>query len=297
MRIHHTSCPACEGKRVQHKYDIPDYSVSKDVFPVWICLDCKLMFTQDIPDADTIGPYYQSNAYVSHTDTREGLVNRLYHVVRNFTLNTKRKLISRYTNRKTGSLLDVGCGTGAFLNVMNKSGWEVTGLEPDESAAAIARQRSGLQVEKPDTLHQLNSESYDAITLWHVLEHVHTLQAYLQTLHRILKQEGVLFIAVPNYTSLDARHYQEAWAAYDVPRHLYHWSPESMQTMLERFGFKLVAKQPMWFDAFYVSMLSEPYKHGRKNLLAAFWTGLRSNLNVISYKDRCSSLIYVIKKA
>jgi SAM-dependent methyltransferase len=297
MRIKHSSCPACQSTRIQHKYDIKDHSVSGEVFPVWICLSCRFMFTQQIPDAATIGPYYRSSAYVSHTDTREGLINRLYHLVRNLTLQSKKKLLVRSTRKSTGSLLDLGCGTGAFLKVMHDAGWQVQGLEPDDAAAKIARERSGLQVDKPEKIHGLNAETFDAITLWHVLEHVHTLTEYLQTMHRLLKKDGVLFIAVPNHTSLDARHYQEAWAAYDVPRHLYHWSPQSMQSMLEKNGFELVEKRPMWFDAFYVSMLSEPYLTEKKNLLKAIWVGLRSNLVTLMNRDRCSSIIYIIRKA
>lgn len=297
MNIQHSSCPACQSTRIQHKYNIKDHSVSGEIFPLWICFDCRFMFTQSIPDANAIGPYYQSSAYVSHTDTREGLINRLYHMIRNLTLRSKKQLLVRHTRKASGKLLDLGCGTGAFLKKMHDAGWQVQGLEPDESAAMIARERSGLQVDTPENLHALQSDSFDAITLWHVLEHVHTLTEYLQTLHRILKKDGVLFIAVPNHTSLDARHYQEAWAAYDVPRHLYHWSPQSMQLMLEKNGFELVGKRPMWFDAFYVSMLSEPYLTGKKNLFKAIWVGFRSNFAAMINKDRCSSIIYIIRKA
>jgi ubiquinone/menaquinone biosynthesis C-methylase UbiE len=193
-------------------------------------------------------------------------------------------------------LLDVGAGTGAFANTMQAAGWKVTGLEPDATARANALVNHQLQLQELDNLHQLPESSFDTITMWHVLEHVHNLNDYLETYLRILTRTGKLIIAVPNYTSYDAAVYKEYWAAYDVPRHLYHFSRASIEVLLKRKGFLLEAIKPMWFDSFYVSMLSEKYKHGKENFIKAFWIGFVSNLKALVNTRKCSSVIYIIQK-
>lgn len=263
---------------------------------VWQCMDCSLRFTQDVPDAASIQPYYQSDAYISHSNTSQGFINSTYQRVRRITLKGKAKLVKSYTNLGTGSLLDVGAGTGAFLQQMKSEGWQVAGVEPDPGARANAKRSYGLELQTPCDLEQLPGKSFDAITLWHVLEHVHELQGTLQQLKHVLKDKGRIFIAVPNYTSADADLYRLHWAAYDVPRHLYHFSPRSMEVLLQRNGLKLVAKKPMWFDAFYISLLSSKYKRGRASLPGAFIAGLRSNLKTMFSPDHCSSIIYIISK-
>lgn len=263
---------------------------------MWKCSTCTFRFTQNVPAAAFIGQYYQSADYVSHSDTKEGFVNRLYHLVRSFTLRTKRNMVRKVTGLKYGVLLDIGAGTGAFANKMKQAGWNVTGLEPDKIAREKALENYDLRLEKLTNLESLVGETFDAITLWHVLEHVHDLHGYLEKFLDILKPTGRLVIAVPNYTSYDAEYYKEYWAAYDVPRHLYHFSPKSMQLLLEQKGFSLEAVKPMWFDSFYVSMLSEKCRQGKNNFLRAMWIALLSNIKAFSDTKRCSSVIYVIRK-
>ena len=243
-----------------------------------------------------IGSYYQSANYVSHSDTAKGLINRLYHIVRNYTLGSKRKLIQKITGKETGALLDVGAGTGAFSNAMQQAGWKLTALEPDETARKNAAAKYGLLLQPADTLFQLDAAEFDAITMWHVLEHVHNLHGYLEQFYKLLKPGGRLVIAVPNYTSYDAKSYGEYWAAYDVPRHLYHFSPKSMEMLGKSKGFVLIDTKPMWFDSFYVSMLSEQYRNGSGNIIGAVWNGVISNLVTLRNKKRCSSVIYVFSK-
>ena len=261
------------------------------------CNQCQARITQDAPDAASIGPYYASEDYISHTNTSKGLVNRLYQLVRKRTLKQKRNLIEKNTGIKKGVLLDVGSGTGFFAAEMKNSGWQVTGLEPDEKARKIAASSNGIELSDLNNFYHLPASSFDAITLWHVLEHVHELQAYIIKLKELLKPAGKLFIAVPNYTSADARIYGSHWAAYDVPRHLYHFSPLSIKTLVERHGLKIVKYCPMWYDSFYVSMLSSRYKNGKiTNLVASFINGLRSNLSAMKNSKKCSSIIYVISR-
>jgi 2-polyprenyl-3-methyl-5-hydroxy-6-metoxy-1,4-benzoquinol methylase len=268
--------------------------VSKENFVVWQCGACSLRFTQDVPDENSVGPYYKSEDYISHTDTAKGIVNKLYRKVRNFTLEQKAKLVKEQTGVAAGNLLDVGSGTGAFLHAMQKQGWQVNGIEPDADARKLAEKQYGLQTNESPQLFQLQPSTYDAITLWHVLEHVHDLHPYIDQLKKLLKPEGKIFIAVPNYLSGDADAYRLKWAAYDVPRHLYHFTPKAMETLLKQHGLHITTKKPMWFDSFYISMLSSKYKNGKTNWIGAVVTGLQSNLKTLANTDKCSSVIYVV---
>ena len=202
----------------------------------------------------------------------------------------------RTTGLNKGRLLDIGSGTGSFVHEMSSSGWEVTGLEPDSDARRVAKEILAVELLEADRLFSLEGGSYDVISLWHVLEHVHELHRYMEQMKFLLRDNGRILIAVPNYTSKDAAIYKEHWAAYDVPRHLYHFSPGSMQALLEKHGLKLLSCQPMWYDSFYISMLSSKYKNGKTNLVASFFNGLRSNLRALGDVRRCSSVIYLIGK-
>ena len=294
--ITYTNCPCCYSASVFPALSAKDYTVSGEQFEIWHCDECTARFTQRVPDAAGIGPYYQSASYVSHSDTEKGFINRLYHLVRNHTLTTKRNLVQKATRLATGNLLDVGAGTGAFANTMLQAGWAVTGLEPDDTARKNAANKYGLQLQAPDNLYKQANAQFDAITMWHVLEHVHDLHPYLEQFRQILKPGGKLIIAVPNYTSYDAKAYGEYWAAYDVPRHLYHFSPKSMEMLGNARGFDLADTRPMWFDSFYVSLLSEQYKNGSSNIVGAVWNGLISNLKAMGNTKKCSSVIYVFSR-
>lgn len=294
--IHYTHCPACHSGEIYPALSAKDHTVSQEVFEIWQCEDCSLRFTQDVPDESSIGPYYRSDAYVSHSDTQQGIVNRLYHQVRKHTLNTKRELIKKETGKNSGKILDMGAGTGAFAHAMQQAGWEVTALEPEAAARETAQHKYGIQLLPPEALNQLEAGSFDVITLWHVLEHVHDLHGYLEKFFRLLSPGGKLLIAVPNYTSYDAKKYGGCWAAYDVPRHLYHFSPKSMRLLAATKGFTKPAMHAMWFDSYYVAMLSEKYRNGSGNMPGAVWNGLLSNLGASRDVAKCSSVIYVFTK-
>ncbi len=294
--IHYTNCPVCGSNAVKNVLLAKDHTVSGEEFAIWQCDDCSLRFTQDVPAETAIGRYYQSEDYISHSNTSKGLINRMYQIVRKRTLRSKRKLLQRQTGLENGNLLDVGSGSGAFVNEMKANGWSVTGLEPDAGARKLAKELNDVELEETRRLFQLPAGSFDAITLWHVLEHVHDLRSYLQQLKSLLKEKGILFIAVPNYTSTDAAVFKEHWAAYDVPRHLWHFSPAAMKKLVDDAGMKITKYKPMWFDSFYISMLSSKYKTGETNLIGACWTGLRSNIRAMGSVKECSSVIYIIKK-
>ncbi|MDP4285953.1 MAG: methyltransferase domain-containing protein [Bacteroidota bacterium] len=291
--IVYKSCPNCGNKNIIPVLSAKDYTVSGDHFEIWECKDCSFRFTQNIPDKDKIGKFYQSENYISHTDTAKGFINNLYHKVRKRTLVQKRKLVEKVTGMSRGNILDMGCGTGAFLDTMKNSQWDTTGLEPDKTARDKALELYGLNLDTPGIFYSLPEKTFDAITLWHVLEHVHDLHDYIGQLKKLLTHGGKLFIAVPNYTSYDAEIYKEFWAAYDVPRHLYHFSPGSMKILLNQHGLKLEMMKPMWFDSVYVSMLSEQYKTGKSHPVKALFSGLVSNIQTLMDKEKCSSIIYV----
>lgn len=294
--LHYNNCPVCGSSSLQKLFSPKDHTVSGKFFELYKCTECTLVFTNDIPPADEIGAYYASENYISHSDTQKGLVNRLYHRVRNHTLKTKRKLVQSETGMRSGALLDIGCGTGAFLNEMQKAGWTFTGLEPDAAARQNAQKLYGIVPQPSHAIFDLPPEGFDAVTMWHVLEHVHSLHEYIEQIKKMLKPAGKLLVAVPNYTSYDAAHYKEHWAAWDVPRHLYHFSPQSMEVLMKQHGLCVQSLKPMWFDSFYVSMLSEQYQKGKGNLPGAVLSGIRSNVKALADTKNCSSVIYVVGK-
>ncbi|MEO7308518.1 MAG: class I SAM-dependent methyltransferase [Ferruginibacter sp.] len=294
--IHYTRCPVCNSELIQEQLTAKDHTVSQKDFSIWHCNACTARFTQDVPAPDAIGAYYASDNYISHSDTKKGIINSLYHLVRKRTLGSKRRLVINETGIMKGEILDIGCGTGAFLHTMKEAEWEITGLEPDVVARTKAAELYAIHPQDPGKLFELNAGSFNAITMWHVLEHVHELHAYIKQIETLLAPNGKLFIAVPNYTSKDAETYETHWAAYDVPRHLYHFSPQSMENLLSQHGLKLTTVKPMWFDSFYVCMLSEQYKNGKGNIIKAVINGFISNLKAWGNTKKCSSVIYVISK-
>ena len=289
-----TDCPVCGSEKLSYVLRTIDYTVTHDEFSIFECEQCSVRFTDDVPSSINIGKYYQSDQYISHTNSDQGLFNKLYQFVRNYSLVSKRELVCKYSNKKKGSLLDYGCGTGSFLSEMKLNGWDINGVEPDSGAAQKAKLLIGKEIGDSSSLHSLAQDSIDVITLWHVLEHVHELHSTLKTLKEILKSDGVMFVAVPNYQSFDAVYYNRFWAAYDAPRHLYHFSRKSMANLMDANGLHIVKVLPMWFDSFYVSLLSEKYRKNPLGPVIAFIVGMISNI-IALFKGNCSSLIYVIK--
>lgn len=288
------SCPVCKGTTFKNSLTCKDYTVSQEQFAIVVCDSCGFKFTNPRPDDSVIGSYYKSEDYISHSDTKKGLISRLYHLVRNYTLNKKMGLITKYVSR--GTILDYGCGTGMFLKTCVNNGWKCYGIEPDSDALKLATHNGANVFPSKAVLNTFDANFlFDAITLWHVLEHVTDLDETLNFFKAKLNSNGILVIAVPNHTSFDAQYYKEFWAAYDVPRHLYHFHKETVEKLLSNYGFKLVETKPMKFDSFYVSMLSEKYKTGSINYFTAFMNGLKSNLKARSAADY-SSVIYVFKK-
>lgn len=268
-----------------------DHLVSGEEFQIEKTTVPGILRTNPTPSQDEIGRYYDSESYISHTDSKASLVDKLYHIAKEYSIKKKYKTILQY-KKQTKTLLDIGSGTGDFLNSAQHYGISSTGTEPNEQA----RKRS---IEKGNTvvqdLDQIKDQTFDVITLWHVLEHVHNPNTYLQKIDSLLNQNGLLLIAVPNYKSYDSIYYKENWAAYDVPRHLWHFSKSGMKQLLKEHNFEIKKYNALPFDSFYVSLLSEKIKTGNKNLIKAFYTGMKSNLKAI-HSGEYSSILYIVTK-
>jgi len=272
---------------------VKDHSVSGEYFQLIENAEYGFLETTPQPTAEALPDYYKSEDYISHTDSKRNLFENVYHVVRKISLKQKLKFINKcISDEKT--LLDVGCGTGDFLQVAKQNKWKVSGIEPNAQARTIANNKTDNSVFEIDQLLKFQPASFNVITLWHVLEHLPNLEEHVQVFKKLLKPNGTLIIAVPNYKSYDAKYYKEFWAAYDVPRHLWHFNKKSISKLVSIVSMEVVKIKPMYFDAFYVSLLSEKYKNQNMNFLRGSLVGLLSNLKSIKTKE-ASSLIYIIK--
>lgn len=269
---------------------VKDHSVSKEDFELLLDEELQLLKTTPQPSPEKLPSYYESDDYISHTDGKRSLFEKVYHIIKRKAIRDKVKLITSFQSDK-GSLLDIGAGTGDFLLEAKNQGWNTVGIEPSEKAKKSA---IGKGIRFAENFEQLENHSFDVITMWHVLEHVPDLENQIATLKRLLKPNGTIIIAVPNFKSYDAKYYGAFWAAYDVPRHLWHFSKVAIEKLFARQNIRLVKIKPMLFDSFYVSLLSEKYKNGKMNFIKGFWVGLRSNLDA-KRNFEYSSHIYILK--
>ncbi len=285
-------CPACNSNNIIYFLTTEDYLVSHEKFSIYDCQNCHLRFTYPRPDHDQLARYYDSEEYISHTDANSSLINRVYKIARRFTLRGKRKLLEKICAQH--QLLDVGCGTGHFISYCKRYGWNVNGVEPNELARNLAEENTNISIHKD--LAEVGNMTFDAITLWHVLEHLPQLDQTIAQLKSLLSVDGSIIIAVPNYEAYEATIFNEYWAAYDVPRHLYHFNRDSMTHLLTKHGLKIVKAYPMWLDSFYISLLSYKNKYGMNRYLKSIVTGLLSNVYAIK-STNYSSLIYQITRS
>ena len=290
------ACPVCGGTHLERTLTCIDHYALGEVFHLCRCRDCGFILTQDFPAEAEIGRYYETPDYISHSDTKKGVMNSVYHWVRSYMLKRKARLVAHEAYRKTGRLLDIGTGTGYFADTMKRCGWQVEAIEKNAHARAFAKEHFGLEV-KPDTaLKDFEPDSFDVITLWHVMEHLEPLNETWEMLNSLLTEKGVLIAAVPNCSSYDARKYGAYWAAYDVPRHLWHFTPGTIQRLGSKHGFILAERHPMPFDAFYVSMLTEKNMRRSCPFIRGMITGTLAWFHALVRKERSSSMIYVFRK-
>ena len=287
-------CPIC-SKNAHFLVKSTDFTLSKQEFEIFLCDNCQTAFTKNPPTADQIGQYYQSEDYISHSNTQKGFINKLYHFARKMMLASKRNLVEKLNGQKPKTILDIGCGTGYFLDQLQQNSWQTLGIEADEKTRRFAQQNFKLKVLNGEDFWQI-SQKFQVISLWHVLEHLYDLDAYFVKFNELLEDDGVLIIAVPNHWAAEQKHYGKYWAAWDVPRHLWHFSPKSMVFLANKFGFDVVSKKIMPFDPFYIALLSEKYKKNPLAIFSGFWQGFLSFLKSLSDTDKASSVIYVLKK-
>ena len=276
-------------KNLEPYLECKDYTVSGEIYQVKKNSEFDMLVTVPVPE--NLGDYYKSEDYISHTDSKKSVLDKVYQSVKNITLKRKLKLINSF-GTSTKNILDVGAGTGDFLKVCKDNSWNVFGTEPDLDARNIAAKK---EIILHKDLSKIKNSKFDVITLWHVLEHVENLQEYISELENLLSENGRLIIAVPNYKSYDAKYYKQHWAAFDVPRHLWHFSQTSISKLFSEVGMIVEKILPMKFDAYYVSLLSEKYKSGKMNPVKSFQKGFTSNLKAKDTNEY-SSLIYVLKK-
>ena len=288
-------CPVCGGERLSDLWVCQDRLTHRGSFTVCACDACGFRFTNPYPSQADIGVFYASDDYVPVSNTTTGLINKGYHVARRVMLRAKRAMVARLTGRSSGRLLDIGCGTGEFAGVMKEAGWQVQGVEPYAAARESAQARFGVPVVDVPQQAALPDRSYDLITLWHVLEHAHDVNRSFRELERLLAPGGAVLIGVPNYTCYDAGVYRDKWAAYDTPRHLFHFAPETMRLLADKHGFAVAGLKPLLFDPLYIPLLTEKERKDR-SWLRGLCVAAVSLAVSLANPARCTAVAYVLRR-
>ena len=269
---------------------IKDHFLSQETFEVKPSMYPGILETVPKPSEDKLADYYDSLDYISHQTQSKSLKDKIYQSVKSLMIQRKKSQILKFY--KTGKILDIGAGTGDFLEAFEDDKWEKFAIEPSEKLHPVFKQKNIL---RQNELSNFDDDSFEIITLWHSLEHISNLEHTLLEIKRILKPKGVIFIAVPNHKSYDAKFYKTYWAAWDVPRHLWHFSRTGLKTLFSDYHLKCIQEKAMPFDSYYVSLLSETYRpNGLK--VRAFLIGLLSNLKA-SINNEYSSITYVLKNS
>ncbi len=289
-------CPLCSSESTSLLYTVSDHFLSREDFNIWKCDYCKFCFTIDPPDENKISKYYKSEDYISHSDTSKGITNRLYHIARRWMLRSKFRTVSKASGKKQGKLLDIGCGTGYFAAYMNDRHWNSIGIEADIDAKKYAEEKFGLTVLSLDEIQSFSASEFNVVTLWHVLEHLWSPKEVLNEISRILDKTGVCIIALPNNDSFDAHYYKKYWAAWDVPRHLWHFNLSSFKSLIKDSDLQLRSFSRMPLDSFYISILSERYRGSGISFLKGIAIGKIAWISSWFKKSKSGSLIYILEK-
>ena len=295
--VHHDVCPLCSSEKISLQLRCPDHFKSKELFGLYKCADCGFKFTQDYPEEIEIGKYYESDDYISHDDSAKGFSNKVYRLVRKMMLGKKKRLVEKITGIRKGKILDIGSGTGYFAGTMKKAGWQVKGIEINKKAREFSISQFGIDAISPDKISAVESDSFDCITLWHVLEHFHDPFNYFSDINRLLKPDGLCLVALPNCSSYDSNHFGQYWAAFDVPRHLWHFNPHSFSLFAEKTGFSLKKIRTLPLDVFYISILSEKYRSSKVPFITGLIKALPFAFLSLFNKKKCSSVIYLLRKS
>jgi 2-polyprenyl-3-methyl-5-hydroxy-6-metoxy-1,4-benzoquinol methylase len=294
--VHYDKCPLCNSDAIGEYLQVKDYFLTREKFELVKCSKCGFIFTQDHPDTEETGRYYETPDYISHNDSSGGISASIYRIAREFMLRRKRKMVCNATGLKNGNILDIGSGTGHFLSIMKEGGWQTRGIEINDKAREFSIAEFGLDILPQGSIGSLPSASFDAITLWHVLEHIQDPFTHALEILRLLKPGGVCLIALPNCSSTDAGFYKEFWAAYDIPRHLWHFTYDTFLQFTKKTGFSINSVRPLSLDVFYISFLSEKYKGSRFSFLKGMIMGSGFAFLSLFKKRNNSSLIYSLNK-
>ena len=286
-------CPWCGSEKAQINLWLKDEFLTKEDFHICECLNCGLLYTMPRPEKEKIGAYYKSEAYYSHQENKKGFIPKVYERVKSINLKHKYRLAT--SGMQPGKLLDIGCGVGDFLHTAEMHGWECIGVEPSEDAKTIAQKRMKGMIITSEELESFSDGAFDVITMWHVLEHVDDLKWQVAQLQRLVKPSGRVIIALPNYKSYDGQFYKEHWAAYDVPRHLNHFNRITLSKIFKTSGLELVKMDKLKWDAYYISYLSEQYRHHSLPLVRGLYRGFISNCKA-RRSGEWSSLVYVFER-
>jgi 2-polyprenyl-3-methyl-5-hydroxy-6-metoxy-1,4-benzoquinol methylase len=286
-------CPWCGSDKAQINLWLKDEFLTKEDFHICECLNCGLLYTMPRPEKEKIGNYYKSEEYYSHRENKKGFIPKIYEKVKKRNLKHKYKIATE--GLKVGKILDIGCGVGDFLHTAETHGWECIGVEPSEEAKEIARQRTKAQIIESKELENIPNQTFDIITMWHVLEHVDDLKWQVEQLQRLIKPTGRIIIALPNYKSYDGQYYKELWAAYDVPRHLNHFNKSTLIKIFKTNGLEIFKMDKLKWDSYYISYMSEQYKLHSLPLIRGAYRGWISNCKA-RLSGEWSSLIYVFEK-
>lgn len=286
-------CPICNTENFKFFLNTKDYFLTRKDFTLVQCSNCSFVFTNPRPDAIELPKYYESTDYLSHSAQNRNIKGLIYKIFRTINIKKKYKLIKKYCNGN--SILDIGSGTGEFLAFFKSKGWKVVGIEPNNTAREVAKNTHNIEIYDNNKLEKLQKSSFDIITLWHVLEHVPDLNKTINQIKHLLAKNGFIIIAVPNIEAPDFERYQERWAALDVPRHLYHFSKNTLSKLLEKHNFEIIQQRPMPFDAYYVSLLSEKYLQHNFSYIRALINGFSSNKRAKT-NNNYSSMIFVAKQ-
>lgn len=286
-------CPWCDSEKNQIYLWLKDEFLSMEEFQIYECLQCGLLFTEPRPEKDKIGEYYKSEEYYSHQENKKGFIPKLYEKVKVINLKHKYKVATK--GKTAGKLLDIGCGVGDYIKTAEQHGWQCTGVEPSDIAREIAGKKIQAKIIQSEELEKIPDKTFDVITMWHVLEHVDNIKWQVTQLQRLLKENGRIIIAVPNYKSYDANYYKEKWAAYDVPRHLNHFNQKTMVKIFKTNDLELISTNRLKWDAYYISYMSEQYRHHKFPLIKGAYRGLVSNCKARKTKE-WSSMVYVFEK-
>ncbi|MGJ8683020.1 MAG: class I SAM-dependent methyltransferase [Nonlabens sp.] len=270
-----------------HFLTVQDYFLTQEKFELYKNEQTEVLKTT--PQPENLESYYESENYLSHDDSQDSFFARCYQYAKGWNLKSKKSLIGKYA--VDGKILDIGAGVGDVVGALKKSGYDAVGYEPSKKARIFAARKG---IELLDQTDSIQPNSIKVISMYHVLEHVPDYDKQIADIKNWLQEDGVLILALPNYNSFDAKWFKQHWAGYDVPRHLFHFNKRAVRNVFQG-DFEIVSTKPMWFDSFYVSILSARYQKKKLAFVYGIIIGLISNIAALFSKEP-SSIVYVLKK-